>query len=126
MEKKGSKVKRFVEEHKTAIAVTTGLAIGAVVGGAAIYVATGDARKLWNLLGEYGPNDKTMETLRAKVLQYAGGANMSRHAEPSLGIVKTVADLGDCATAIMENYERDNHLTDEVVGVLVFTNSAKT
>ena len=125
MEKNENKVKRFVEEHKTAIAVTTGLAIGAVVGGAAIYVATGDARKLWDLLGEYNKDNKG-NALTTKLFQYASGADYTKRAEPDIGIVKTVGDLGECAAAIMEDYKGDNGLSDEVVGLILFTKKAES
>lgn len=121
MEKKESKFKSFVKEHKAAIAATIGIAVGATVGGVAVYAKTEDARKLWDLLGEYDRYHKVTDTLKSKIFQYASAADRAKHLELNPGCVKTVAEFGECVNTLMEACGDDGSITDEIVGAVIFT-----
>ena len=125
MKTKENKIKKFGEEHKTAKAVMTGLAIGVAIGGAVIYAKTSDARKLWNLLNEYDRDNKG-ETLVSKLFEYANGADYAQRIGPTITGTKTVAELGEAVDYIMKASEAADLLSDEVVGMVLFTKSSES
>lgn len=111
--------KKTTEKSKVRIAVATGLAVGAVIGGTVIYIMNGDSIKLGRLLKEYGKN-KEGETLIDCLTNYAKNSYWFYHVVP-MDDSTSIKDLASGAEAIVKNAVEGGHEADNVTALIAFT-----
>lgn len=118
--------KKPTEKSKVRIAVATGLAIGAVIGGAVIYIMNGDSIKLGKLLKEYKQYGKNNEgkTLIDVLTKYAKNSDHFVHTTP-VDDTETMANLVEGAKTLIESAEENGHIDEPVTALIAFTKNTK-
>ena len=112
-----AKFKEFVKDHGKEIAVS--LTVGTVIGGIAVYAATGQFGKLVKTLKEYG------DALIYDLNRFSDDGTFVFTATP--GHETTMGNLGEITESIIKSAKDDlNRENSIVTGVVVFVKDAES
>ena len=112
-----AKLKEFVKDHGKEIAVS--LAVGTVIGGIAVYAATGQFGKLVNTLKEYDNG------FRDVLKRFSDDGTFAFTVAP--GHETTIANFGEISEALIKSAKDDFNCENSVVtGVVVFVKDVES